>query len=336
MKRAYYNEHDPKAAAWLRALIAERLIADGEVDERSIAAVRPDDLSGFRQCHFFAGIGGWSYALRLAGWPDDRDVWTGSCPCQPFSAAGKGDGFADERHLWPAFYWLIKECKPHVVFGEQVESPAGRAWLDLVSTDLEAADYAIGPSDLPAASIGAPHIRQRLFWVAERDGLGFHSGRVHRSDQEDERRQARCATAGHLEHERLADESSRGQRVDGSTPRQPGLTDERGTRGGLVNGLIARLERHSGDGDGGVESRRLDAGASRSIAASGATRGTWADVDWLYCRDGKFRPVEPGTFPLGYGLPARVGRLRGYGNAIVPQIAAEFIGAYLDLDRRVA
>jgi len=164
---AYYNEFDPGAAAWLRELIREGLIADGEVDERSIVDVRPRDLAGFTQCHFFAGIGGWSYALRLAGWADEEPVWTGSCPCQPFSAAGKGAGFADERHLWPAWHWLIAQCRPVVIFGEQVASPAGLAWFDLVSTDMEGLDYACWPIDLPAAGINAPHIRQRLWWMAD-------------------------------------------------------------------------------------------------------------------------------------------------------------------------
>ena len=88
--KSYYNEHDPKAAAWLRELIKAGLIPDGDVDERSIAEVKPDELRHYTQCHFFAGIGGWSLALQLAGWSADKPVWTGSCPCQPFSAAGKG------------------------------------------------------------------------------------------------------------------------------------------------------------------------------------------------------------------------------------------------------
>jgi len=166
MKAAYYNEIDPYAAQWLRNLIAAGHIAPGDVDERSIEDVRPDDLRGYTQCHFFAGIGVWSYALRLAGWPDDRSVWTGSCPCQPFSAAGKGLGFDDERHLWPAWHWLIKEQRPPVIFGEQVASKDADPWIDLVQDDLEALGYAVGAVPFPSAGVGAPHIRDRLYWVA--------------------------------------------------------------------------------------------------------------------------------------------------------------------------
>jgi len=163
---AYYNEHDPYAAQWLRNLIDAGHIAPGVVDERSIEDVKPSDLGGFTQCHFFAGIGVWSLALRRAGWPDSRSLWSASCPCQPFSTAGKGAGFDDERHLWPAFHWLVEQCRPAVVFGEQVASKDADAWIDLVSTDLEALDYAVGAVPFPAAGVGAPHIRDRLYWVA--------------------------------------------------------------------------------------------------------------------------------------------------------------------------
>jgi DNA (cytosine-5)-methyltransferase 1 len=166
----YYNENDPFAAAWLRQLILAGLIAPGDVDERSIEDVKGCDLVGYKQCHFFAGIGGWSYALRLAGWPDDLEVWTGSCPCQPFSVAGKRAGEGDKRHLWPAFRRLISERRPSVCFGEQVAGADGRLWLSGVRLDLEGMGYRVGAADLCAASVGAPHIRQRLYWVADSDG----------------------------------------------------------------------------------------------------------------------------------------------------------------------
>jgi DNA (cytosine-5)-methyltransferase 1 len=167
MKWAYYNEIDEYCVAWLRNLITAGLIPDGEVDSRSITDVAPDDVRGFRQQHYFAGIGVWAHALRLAGYPDDREVWTGSCPCQPFSGAGKRAGFDDERHLWPAWFKLIEERRPVTVFGEQVASPHALAWLDLVCDDLEGAGYAAGAIDFPACGVGAPHIRQRLWWVAD-------------------------------------------------------------------------------------------------------------------------------------------------------------------------
>lgn len=87
---AFYNEFDSFAAPWLRNLISKDLVANGRVDERSIRELASTDLDGFRQCHFFAGIGVWSYALRLAGWPDDREVWTGSCPVSPSAPQASG------------------------------------------------------------------------------------------------------------------------------------------------------------------------------------------------------------------------------------------------------
>lgn len=167
---AYYNENDRFAAAWLRNLIAEGVIAYGEVDERSITEIKAADLAGFTQCHFFAGIGVWNYALRQSGWPDSLGVWTGSCPCQSFSASGKRGGFSDKRHLWPTWGRLIEECRPDVLFGEQVASKDGLAWFDIVSSEMERAGYTIGATDLSAAGVGAPHIRQRLFFVAHADG----------------------------------------------------------------------------------------------------------------------------------------------------------------------
>lgn len=166
MKKAYYNELNRSAAAWLRELILEGHIAPGDVDERSIVDVKSSDLKGYGQCHFFAGIGGWSLALRRSNIPDDAPVWTGSCPCQPFSNAGKKKGLADERHLWPHFFRLIKECKPFITFGEQVSTAIRMGWLDRVFDDLESVGYETAASVLTASIVGAPHIRSRIFFGA--------------------------------------------------------------------------------------------------------------------------------------------------------------------------
>lgn len=169
---AFYNEPDPYAAQWLRNLIAAGHIAPGVVDERPIQEIEAWELAGFTQCHFFAGIGIWSHALRRAGWPDDLPIWTGSCPCQPFSAAGQRKGISDERHLWPTWFNLIEQCKPPIVVGEQVASKDGLGWLDLVSTDMESADYSFGTSDLCAAGFGEAHLRQRLYFVGMANANG--------------------------------------------------------------------------------------------------------------------------------------------------------------------
>jgi DNA (cytosine-5)-methyltransferase 1 len=278
---AYYNEIDPYAAQWLRNLIDAGHIAPGVVDERSIEDVLPDDLRGFTQCHFFAGIGVWSLALRKAGWPDRRPVWTGSCPCQPFSTAGSGAGFADERHLWPSFFHLITQLAPSVIFGEQVASSAVGPWVDLVHADLEALGYAFGAVPFPSAGVGAPHIRDRLFWVGHADDARQHA--LLRAEQND------------------PVENLRGSETSGS-----------------LGQLAARYES------------QLERIREAFTEPAGPVNGFWRDADWLFCRDDKWRPVEPGTFPLAHGAASRVGRLRAYGNAINAEAATQFIEAFLD------
>ena len=163
----YYNENDPFAAAWLEELIADGAIPSGWVDQRSIVDVEPDDLAGFVQCHFFAGIAGWALALRMAGWPDDRPVWSGSPPCQPYSVAGRKKGDADPRNLWPEFRRLIEARRPPVVFGEQSANAAG--WIVSVRSDLGALEYAMGTVPLEATLVGADHRRERYYFVADTD-----------------------------------------------------------------------------------------------------------------------------------------------------------------------
>lgn len=320
----YYNDNDSFCCEWIKNLINNGIIPKGVVDNKDIKDVKAQELSKYTQCHFFAGIAGWSYALQLAGIPEDMQVWTGSCPCQPFSIAGKRLCEQDERHLWPSFFRLISECKPPIIFGEQVASKDGRRWLSGVRDDLETLGYAVGAADLcaPCASkeelvelvsehsnevlwrghlaIGAPHVRQRYFWVAYSNDSNRRSCTV----------------------QSIEGRSKRTSKIGGSSnfdwlgePNQSGLqgwpqTERAGKFSPWSSSMVIRRE------------------------------------DEKYCRIS----IESGDVPLAYGLPRglgrkfpklagvvrnarsnRVGRLRGYGNAIVPQVAAIFISSFMDV-----
>lgn len=249
---AYYNEIDPYAAQWLRNLISAGHVASGDVDERSIVDVRADDIRGYTQCHFFAGIGGWSLALHIAGWPDDRPVWTGSCPCQPFSvgsvAHGGAKGQGDERHLWPTFFSLIRQLAPPVIFGEQVADAIAWGWLDEAAWDLEGEGYACASTVLRASGFNARHHRKRLYW--------------------------------------MADAGSEGR-------------------------------------EGYNEVNSVPLAASKALSLYGDTL-----ADAGRALDGDYSGLLPCD---GVSVAVERCAAKGYGNAIVPQVAAEVISAYLDL-----
>jgi DNA (cytosine-5)-methyltransferase 1 len=339
---AYYNEFDPFAAAWLRELIKAGHIADGDVDERSIIEVTADDVRGYTQHHFFAGIGGWSYAARLAGWPDDKPLFTGSPPCQPFSAAGKRLGAADERHLAPHWLELVKAVRPPFVAGEQVAAAINKdAWLDDLLDALEAEDYATGAIVLQACGIGAPHIRQRIFFV----GRLAHAGSQGSSQQR----------RGLVEPERPAEAGAVIRRANPESQRYDRGEDTSGQEGrdgaeiggtgcGMADSSSQRRQQdtrsalsdeatNGGEGRNGRESNsdHQPSGVEQIYRheSAHAPQTGWNAVDWLLCRDGKWRPVESGSQPLANGVSSRVGRLRGYGNAIVPQVAAEVLNELL-------
>ena len=371
------------------------LIPYGVVDSRSILDVQPADLEGFTQCHFFCGIAGWAYALKLAGWPATRPVWTGSPPCQPFSAAGKLEGKDDARHIAPHFISLVGACRPPpVLFGEQVASAAvfGKSakrvggepewsWLDDLSDRLEAAHYAVGASDIPASVVGAPHIRQRTFFGAVRLADATSAGLERSAGQGIQGRSDRYACSS--QSERLADANGRDacaereqrsgqQRLKpqdggperlGHTSWATGERDARCVSGTqaqehgervAINGGMPVGPKHAGAGVGGLEhpagngrqqrgaepsGRGLDAGCGPERLAdadkpgsqgrqgmpqrpvecaagsggladsqppSGTDHGGWEDVDWLFCRDGKWRPVKSSVQRVAPRIPGSV------------------------------
>ena len=296
---AYYNEFNPEAAAMLRQLISDGLIAYGDVDERPIQEVKADDLQGYTQCHFFAGIGGWSIALRLAEWPDDRPVWTGSCPCQPFSTSGKQKGKLDERHLWPEWFRLIRECRPSAIFGEQVERAIAHGWLDDVYNDMEGQDYAVGAAVLPACAIGKPHQRKRLWFV----GSAQHDGQFSRQVAGSEEQTIQHDTQG-------ADCASKSEGASQSEH--------------VANAERLRRQRQRTLGESLCSEKSKKRKANRPFDDSAGMR-------WIACPDEKSRPVEPSISLLAHGVQHRAPILHAFGNAIVPQVAAEFIKAYMQV-----
>jgi DNA (cytosine-5)-methyltransferase 1 len=322
----FFNENDRFASCWLQEIFPGQI-----VDNRDIQEIGRRDLLPFRRVHLFAGIGGWELALRLAGWPEDRPVWTGSCPCQPFSTAGKRNGEADERHLWPEMRRLIAECRPTTCFGEQVGRKPGFEWLSRVRHDMEGLGYAVGAADLPACGVGAPHIRQRLFWVAHSkpsegsrwspvgSGKSNAENEVRSSDQPG--RSGVPSGLGNSDRTREMQERRVSERTGVECKGGVGgLDDPVGERHGSREGLYAG-SRRSG------EAEAIDPGSGKA--------GPWSDFDVIPCRDGKSRRAQSGVHPLAHGVPARLGCLRGYGNAIVPQVAAVFIQSFLEAEAMI-
>lgn len=363
MARAYYNEFDPAAAHILRALIDDGVLAPGDVDTRSIKEVMPDDLDGYTQCHFFAGGGLWSVAARLAGWPDDRPLWTGSCPCQPFSAAGKGLGTDDPRHLWPDFHRLISARRPPTIMGEQVAGAPGYGWFDGVRADLEGEGYASRAVDFPACSVDAPHQRNRLYWIAVEHAAcqRWGEGRAEPELRSGWPAPASANASSPLDHSVGTGLEGYTRHGDGSGRPEQGRPvaspDGAGTSSIPSHAAIPVIQGQPpaghqpnnradagihADADRGGRTGRQEGAEREALGRTIAERhllrnGTyWSDAEWLICHDGKARRAEPGIRFLVDGLPGRVDLWRVGGNAIVPEAAKEVIAAFLDAERAAA
>ncbi len=291
----YYNESDPRLCLWLAELIKRGLIPDGRIDCRDIRMVAPGDVAGFSQCHFFAGVGGWARALDLAGWGGDRPIWTGSPPCQPFSSAGKGGGESDERHLWPEFFRLIAACRPAVVVGEQVANAVAHGWLDGVCRDLGSAGYSCGAVVLGAESVGAPHLRRRLYWGGR---LGHPDIGEADSAEQGQQMPREGLPRGRVADTRLLRQTERGVDSVGNEQRGEAVGWGRFFPVLCSDGRYRRVPVES------VLHRMVD-GVPVLMARGGAESG------FPLCRKGEVANANA--------------MLKAMGNAIVPPLAAEFM-----------
>jgi DNA (cytosine-5)-methyltransferase 1 len=274
----------------------------------------------------FSGIGGFSLGLERAGmqtiafceldpvcrqvlkkhWPnvpifedvktltakdiyDTVDVICGGFPCQDISLAGRGAGLAGERSgLWYEYHRLIEEIRPRYVIIENVAALRSRG-LDEVLRCLDALGYDAEWHCIPAAAVGAPHQRDRI-WIV---GYAYDNG-----SPSAENRQSRIPR-----NDRSA---TRAEELVES----PGSSDSR-ARDALADTFFARLEGHAWDGKTGWQP-----GSNGSIGASSVCSRTDGEGWW---------DIEPDVGRVAHGVPKRVDRLKQLGNAVVPQIP-ELIG----------
>ena len=237
--------------------------------------------------------------------PTRPDVICGGFPCQPFSQAGKQQAQDDARHLWPEMFRLIRECRPTWVVGENVAGLI-RLGLDEVLADLESEGYSTRTFNIPACSVGAPHLRQRLWIVAHSDSESEPDGSF---DGNARQRQLGFEFVADSECKR-----ERGRRI--SRFRKDNSKNEEG-----LSVQSRRLGKTVADPD------RDDRGRGRSTKSSGrkSRMEHWSGGECN--RSEEWWEVEPDVGRLVDGLPNRVPQLRALGNSIVPQIAQKIAQA---------
>jgi len=323
----------------------------------------------WRHLDLFSGIGGFALACRMVGgietvgfcerepyaqrvlkkhWPDvpicndihemkgneygTVDLLTGGFPCQPYSLAGERRGNEDDRALWPQMLRVISEARPAWVLGENVPGIITLA-LDGVLADLEAQGYACETLCIPACGVDAWHRRERVWIVAHADkgdcGTGRHGwqypagqGPHNESARPDEGAEPMADTTGGendgRERRDVAEASGCGRRGNASA-------DSGGQDVALSDGINGR----SGTGrKNGAETRHAgqaipDTGRGNGEGPGAVICGRSESARWI---------TEPDVGRVAHGIPNRVDRLKGLGNAIVPQVAAEIIAAMKRVD----
>ena len=267
--------------------------------------------AGLSRPVLFCDIEPWSRKVLAKHWPDvpiaedvrelandptglvpDCDILTAGYPCQPFSVAGLQRGAEDDRHIWPEIYKIIQAKRSNWIVLENVFGHISLG-LDQVLSDLEAEDYTCQPFVVPACAVNAPHRRDRVWIVAHANSQGEPDGAKHE------------------------------QRMVGNT------TDNGRNRGAAATGRTGQTDQPD---QPGFEIRSEPSGSGQDVADAYSKRGCLWHTEWQDAEDAGQSPrcekhggwdFEPPVGRVANGIPRRVDRLKGLGNAIVPQIAMQ-------------
>jgi len=253
---------------------------------------------------------------------ESPEIITGGFPCQPFSVAGSRKGTDDNRHLWPEMFRIIKEFKPRWIIGENVRgivSIQDGLVFETVCTDLESEGYEVQTFNIPAVGVGAPHKRERIWIVA--------NSRCSIRREQSSRNSESIGSGTFKETERSTDTSE----ITGSSERTETMANSNTGNveaGRERQGGICREDTSEGQSNNATGSSEVMANTnSERQQEQCRPKSIQEEGNELECSSsqsgGNFWDIEPDVGRVVNGLPGRVHRLKGLGNAIVPQIAEE-------------
>ena len=302
---------------------------------------------------------------------ESPDIITGGFPCQPFSVAGKQKGTSDDRHLWPEMFRIIKAFKPRFVIGENVPGIVNiqdGVVFETVCTDLESQGYEVQPFNIPAAAVGAPHQRKRIWiiatlgdskyngsstneigrrneeineWTKKRQNSPFEFERTSRSkDNETMENSGRTLRQGSKlfntnEDEIREENANQHQRSSSPSESNVANTDTRLGNGeneeiqtGRNTSNISSSEMANTNSEGLEGLRQSSSQFNETSSSTSRSEERQGQVDQGWWS------VEPNVGRVAHGVSGRVHRLRGLGNSIVPQIAEEIGKAIIKATER--
>ena len=254
-------------------------------------------------------------------------IITGGFPCQPFSVAGRKKGTRDNRYLWPEMFRVIKEFKPRWIIAENVRGIINiedGVVFERVHADLESQDYETQTFIIPAAGVGAPHRRERVWIVANsrRTIRGQQSSRNKESigsgtSQETKRSADSDSVARSSEREKIMADSSSIQSNVGKINQSKKESGEKRILRSEVGRVSSNVANTNSERRRMWETNRQDAEDVRK-SSQGQRHGWW--------------DIEPNVGRVADGVQGRTHRLKGLGNSIVPQIAEEIGQAIMKVE----